>query len=366
MLTTTVSAVQVAVTVRSTTPAHGLWFVNPVLTVHDGTYDAFDAGATASAAVESSAEDGNPSGLQTEFGVAQPHGLSAVIAGPVAPGRSYTQVFDLDPAIPAHRYLSYFSMIIPSNDGFFGNDNPTAYPLFDDSGYFIPRSIPVWGAAVWDAGTEVNDEVAANVAFLAQAAPNTGPTEGGTVGIHAGFKAAGLGGILDATSMAPGTPVTFGAADFKANGYQVAEITVSVINGASATPSRFVNLSARGPAGTGDNTKIVGFVVSPGADKPVLVRVAGPSLANFNVAGFLADPSVTVFDADGNAMGSNDNWVAAEVGDAVATVGAFAFDADSADAAVMLTLAPGAYTAHVGNPGTTDGVVLVEFYEVSN
>lgn len=363
-LASSAAAVQVAVTVRNAAPANGIWAVNPWLAVHDGTYDVFDAGAAASAAVESAAEDGSPALQNAAFATAQPNGLAAVIGGPVAPGRGFTQIFELDASIASHRYLSYFAMIIPSNDAFWGNDNPTAYPIFDGSGNFIPRSFKVYGSQVWDAGTEVNDEIPANTAFLAQAAPNTGDTENGVVAIHAGFQAAGMGGILDATSMAPGVPVTFQAGDFKEAMYPVAEITISLVNGETATPSRLLNMSSRGTAGTGDNTQIVGFVVSSGEDKQVLIRAVGPGLADFNVAGFLADPSVTVFNAAGDELGSNDNWVAAEVGDATAAVGAFALGAGSADAAMVMTLPAGAYTAHVGNTSGMDGVVLVEFFEV--
>ncbi|WP_221031241.1 spondin domain-containing protein [Actomonas aquatica] len=357
-------AVQVSVTVRRTSPENGIWFVNPQLFVHDGSFDLFDAGSAASAALESAAEDGNASLVQVEFGVEQPDGHSAVLAGPFAPGRSVTRIFDLDPSIPAHRYFSYASMLIPSNDAFFGNDSPMAYPLFDDEGNVMARSIPVWGAAVWDAGTEVNDELPATTAFLAQAAPNTGTTENGVVALHPGFMAAGQGGILDATSLAPGQPVTFQSADFTANGYQIAEIIISVVDGESTTPSRLLNLSSRGRAGTGDDTQVVGFVVSSGTEKQVLVRAVGPGLADFNIADFLADPVLTVFDADGVEMATNDNWVAADVTEATATVGAFTLPENSADAALLLTLPAGAYTAQVSNNGDTEGVTLVEIYEV--
>lgn len=360
------AAVQVAVTVRNAAPENGIWAVNPWLGIHDGTYDVFDVGSAASAAVESAAEDGSPALQNAAFASAQPNGLAAVIGGPVAPGRGFTQIFDLDPSIASHRYLSYFAMVIPSNDAFWGNDNPTGYPIFDDNGNFIPRSFKVYGSMVWDAGTETNDEVPANTAFLAQAGPNTGGTEGGVVAIHPGFMAAGMGGILDATSMAPGVPVTFQAGDFKQAMYPVAEITISLVNGETKTPSRLLNMSSRGVAGSGDNTQVVGFVVSAGEDKQVLVRAVGPGLAQFNVAGFLADPSVTIFNSANEAMGTNDNWVAAEVGEATAAVGAFALDAASADAAIMMTLPAGAYTAHVGNSSGSDGVVLVEFFEVGN
>jgi hypothetical protein len=49
---------------------------------------------------------------------------------------------------------------------------------------------------------------------------------------------------------------------------------------------------------------------------------------------------------------------------ASAQVGAFAFAAGSADAAMIVTLAPGAYTAQVAGVGGTTGLALVEVYEL--
>ncbi len=365
-LAVSASAVDIAVTVRNTTPDNGLWAVNPVLMVHDGMFDTFDSGSAASAELENAAEDGNVGPLQTAFGVSQPNGLSAFIGGPVAPGTSYTQIFSIDPSIPSHQYLSYLSMIIPSNDGFWGNDTPDAYPIFDGDDNVIARTIQIMGTDVWDAGTEVNNEIPANTAFLAQAAPNTGATENGVVAIHPGFMAPGLGGILDATSMAPGFPITFTSADFSESIYRVAEISISVVNDSAATPSRLINISNRSVAGTGDNTQIVGFVVSSGENKQVLIRAVGPGLESQGVSSFLADPSVTVFDSEGDPIGTNDDWDATDIGDAFVSVGAFDLAADSADAAMLLTLSPGLYTAQVGNSSGADGVALVEVYELSN
>ena len=132
---------------------------------------------------------------------------------PFAPGDSAKVTFRLDPANPKHRYLSFASMVIPSNDAFVGNSNPTAYPLFDDQGTFIGSSVLRLGSQVYDAGTEVNDETPANTAFFGQAAPDTGTTENGAIALHEGFNAAGSGGILD-------DPM-FAGADFTVAGYSL-------------------------------------------------------------------------------------------------------------------------------------------------
>jgi hypothetical protein len=45
-------------------------------------------------------------------------------------------------------------------------------------------------------------------------------------------------------------------------------------------------------------------------------------------------------------------------------VGAFSLPANSKDAAILVTLEPGAYTAQVSGVGSTTGTALIEIYEV--
>ncbi|MEM7386819.1 MAG: spondin domain-containing protein, partial [Verrucomicrobiota bacterium] len=132
---------------------------------------------------------------------------------PFEPGETASLTLTLDANDPTNRYLSFASMIIPSNDAFIGNDDPTAHPVFDEMGNFVGGTLLALGADIYDAGTEVNDEAPANTAFFGQAAPDTGVTEGGVAAIHNGFLAPGQGGILD-------DPM-FAAADFTAPDYAV-------------------------------------------------------------------------------------------------------------------------------------------------
>ena len=50
--------------------------------------------------------------------------------------------------------------------------------------------------------------------------------------------------------------------------------------------------------------------------------------------------------------------------EASAQVGAFSLPANSKDAAILVTLEPGAYTAQVSGVGSTTGTALIEIYEV--
>ena len=174
----------VVVTVENAQPSRGVFLTPPWLGIHDGTFDTYDGGALASIPlggneIESLAEDGNNGPITATFDARLPNapqvqGLPGP-AGPLAPGDSASITFNVDPS--SDRYFSYASMIIPSNDFFIANGNPFAHQLFDDDGKFVGQNFVVSGDETNDAGTEANDEIASNVAFLAQGGPNIGTTE---------------------------------------------------------------------------------------------------------------------------------------------------------------------------------------------
>jgi hypothetical protein len=105
----------------------------------------------------------------------------------------------------------------------------------------------------------------------------------------------------------------------------------------------------------------------------VLVRGIGPGLTQFNVAGVIADPKITVINSAGTSIASNDDWgtpvgtgaaTAAQLSAAFTAVGAFNLTTGSKDSAVLLSLAPGNYTAQITASTGASGVGLVEVYEV--
>ncbi len=82
-------------------------------------------------------------------------------------------------------HLIRASMVIPSNDGFFGNDNGMLYELFDNMGNFNgPLTINLLGGNIWDSGTEVNNPLG-GAAFFALG--GTSLDEGGVIAVHTGF-----------------------------------------------------------------------------------------------------------------------------------------------------------------------------------
>jgi hypothetical protein len=133
----------------------------------------------------------------------------------------------------------------------------------------------------------------------------------------------------------------------------------------TATTPRLVNASARTQVGTGNDILIAGFVLSGTTSRTVMIRATGPAIAAFGVAGVLADPKLQLFSGS-TMVRENDNWGGdAQIAATAASVGAFALtDNASKDAVLLVTLAPGAYTAQVSGVGNTTGVALIELYEV--
>lgn len=132
-----------------------------------------------------------------------------------------------------------------------------------------------------------------------------------------------------------------------------------------------INVATRAWVGRDDQVLIGGFVVQGPVPKTVLVRAAGPALAGFGVTGALADPRLAIYRA-GSLVGENDQWWlqpreggSAELANTAARLGAFPFATGSLDAAALLTLPAGAYTAVIEGAGGGTGVALAEAYEVN-
>lgn len=134
---------------------------------------------------------------------------------------------------------------------------------------------------------------------------------------------------------------------------------------------RVSNLSSRAVVRSGTATMIAGFVISPGGPKRVLIRAVGPGLQTFGVPGVLGDPRLELYDRTNTKIFENDNWNTSNGGPTAtaadfSSVGAFSLSNGSRDAALLATLAPGAYTAQVsGINSAQQGIALVEVYDVS-
>ena len=147
-------------------------------------------------------------------------------------------------------------------------------------------------------------------------------------------------------------------------GVALAEIYDASVNPA-AEDQRLVSIASRGTVTPGDGALIGGFVVTGNSPKTLLIRGVGPALTAFGVAGALADPSLTIYQ-DSKVITTNEGWAnSAAIAAAAIQTGAFALSSTSKDAAVLLTLSPGAYSAQVKSAkNASSGVALIEIYEV--
>ena len=125
--------------------------------------------------------------------------------------------------------------------------------------------------------------------------------------------------------------------------------------------NRLQNLSTRASVQTGDGVLIGGFIIGGDTAKTVYIRTRGPSLAEAGVAGPLLDPVITLNQVTGEFVDANDSWMDhPRVGEIPAGLA----PTDPAEAALVATLAPGAYTPIVTGVSGGTGVGIVEVFEV--
>ena len=181
-------------------------------------------------------------------------------------------------------------MIIPSNDAFFGNDDPRAHEVFDADGN--PTGdivIDIYASDIYDAGTEVNDgQGAAGFSLGLNGVGGTSTDDDGVVAIHPDR----LQNIFNFQTAA-GVNITDLLPEASEEDELVARITISV------GPS-LRTVSAVGPAFDGS----VPADFSDDAAAPTAVQLDNGSnvIANSVVAGDI--DYVTVNVPDGHVLGA--------------------------------------------------------------
>lgn len=140
---------------------------------------------------------------------------------------------------------------------------------------------------------------------------------------------------------------------------------VGVREDAMLAVGTLANLSSRGMVT--DDERLIGGLVIDGAPRRVLIRALGPALAAVGMTNALPDPYLTLFHGT-MPLYYNDDWSnrpdAAEIAQVTARVGAPPLPAGSRDAALLVELPPGVYTAHVEPESGGGGVTLLEIFSV--
>jgi hypothetical protein len=148
---------------------------------------------------------------------------------------------------------------------------------------------------------------------------------------------------------------------------------------APANTGTLYAVSTRAFVGTASEQQLIGaFIVSgsAGTTKRMLLRGNGPSLASAGITNYLPNPKLTLFRLDGGTrtIAENDNWETqvtvdasypAGSANAIATAGGTSAATGSRDAALLVDLPPGTYSANVTSADGSTGVALVEAYEVT-
>ena len=316
------------VTVKATNmaPSGGTCQTPVWIGLHDGSFDLFYLGGAASPALERIAEDGYVGPLRDAFMSHFTMGDDGIAISRAKDGSESMMMMDkmyqdavlgsapfcsgetvmYDMMVKTYNkeatplYLSFASMVLPSNDAFIGNGDPMKIPVTDRNGDFIATSpMMIMGDMVYDAGTEVNDEMPASTPMLGQMEPNTGTTENGVVSMHPGFMEGG--NIL--------TNANFRNADFTADGYTMLKLEMEAVE---LMPKM----------GT---IKVTNMAPDQGTcNTPVFVAIHDGSYDLYNM-GEAVTPGFERMAEDGNMAGLEDEFAASKAGAFGGVVGSAPF-----------------------------------------
>lgn len=144
---------------------------------------------------------------------------------------------------------------------------------------------------------------------------------------------------------------------------QVIASDMSNPGGIAVEPPRgfAANISTRVQVQNGEKIAIAGFIVTGSTSKKVLLRGLGPSLGSAGIANPLADPVLELDNSAGQPIAANNDWKSTQQTEIQNTGIAPSNDRESA---ILITLAPGAWTAKLSGNNFGTGVGLVEVYDL--
>jgi pectin methylesterase-like acyl-CoA thioesterase len=125
---------------------------------------------------------------------------------------------------------------------------------------------------------------------------------------------------------------------------------------------QMLNISTRLRAGTDDSLGIAGFIITGSATKTVIIRAIGASLREAGLIDALEDPVLKLYGASGDLIAENDNWKDDPVS-ASELPGLGLAPTHDLEAALVVQLPPGQYTAIIGGQDGASGTGLIEVYD---
>ncbi len=134
-------------------------FAPPIAAVHAPSVGLFTPGEPASDELAVMAEDGNSAPLAELLGSSSEVYGVATAGGPVLPGQSLT--FEVT-ANGRGGVISVAGMLVTTNDAFFAATNVPA-PWFQLRGIGFQSALSTVNAYAWDAGSEANTELCAEI-----------------------------------------------------------------------------------------------------------------------------------------------------------------------------------------------------------
>ncbi|MBA2434056.1 MAG: matrixin family metalloprotease [Verrucomicrobiota bacterium] len=125
---------------------------------------------------------------------------------------------------------------------------------------------------------------------------------------------------------------------------------------------KLANISTRAFVGSGDNVTIGGFIVQGPQSEKNIIRAVGPSLGTAGLQGALANPSLELYNSQGQLLQSNDDFNSNR--DAGVIRGFGLGLVNGFESGIYFESAPGNFTAIMRGVNGATGIGLIEVYGV--
>jgi hypothetical protein len=131
-------------------------------------------------------------------------------------------------------------------------------------------------------------------------------------------------------------------------------------------PFRLLNIAGRAIVQREDRALIGGFIIDGALPVRVIVRAIGTSLHKDDspLNGRLLNPALELRDSAGEVIAENDDWRSSPQAEQIRATGLA--PREDEEAAIVATLEPGSYTAVLRGANETEGIGVVEVYDLQS